>query len=64
MPELEKFFHYRNLDVSSVKEIARRWKPEVLAGVSKNGKHIAMDDIKDSVAELSHYRDVFFKLDT
>jgi oligoribonuclease len=62
MPELEKYFHYRNLDVSSVKEIARRWKPEVLNGVSKNGKHIAMDDIKDSVAELGHYRATFFNL--
>ena len=62
MPKLEKFFHYRNLDVSSVKEIASRWRPEILPGISKNGKHIAMDDVKDSVAELSYYREVFFNL--
>ena len=62
MPELEAFFHYRNLDVSTVKELARRWKPEVLAGVKKSGAHLAMDDIKDSVAELAHYRANFFKL--
>lgn len=62
MPELEKFFHYRNLDVSSVKELARRWKPEVLEGLKKNGTHLAMDDIRDSVNELKHYRERFFDL--
>lgn len=62
MPKLENYFHYRNLDVSTIKELARRWKPEVLAGVKKSGAHLAMDDIKDSVAELKHYRDVFFKM--
>lgn len=62
MPELEAFFHYRNLDVSSVKEIARRWRPELLKGFSKQGSHLAMDDIKDSIAELSYYRDVFFNM--
>ncbi|MCW9053191.1 MAG: oligoribonuclease [Motiliproteus sp.] len=61
MPELEKFFHYRNLDVSTVKELARRWSPEVLAGVKKSGAHLAMDDIRDSVNELQHYREHFFK---
>lgn len=61
MPELEAYFHYRNLDVSSVKELARRWRPEVLAGVSKNSSHLALDDIRDSIAELKHYRAVFFK---
>ncbi|MBL4820116.1 MAG: oligoribonuclease [Gammaproteobacteria bacterium] len=61
MPGLEKFFHYRNLDVSSVKEIAKRWKPEILAGISKQSKHIAMDDIKDSVEELRYYREHFFQ---
>jgi len=61
MPELERYFHYRNLDVSSVKELARRWRPEVLAGVKKSGAHLAMDDIRDSIAELKHYRATFFK---
>ena len=60
MPGLEKFFHYRNLDVSSVKEIAKRWRPELLKGFKKQGSHLAMDDIKDSIAELSYYREVFF----
>jgi len=62
MPKLEAFFHYRNLDVSSVKELARRWRPDVLAGVKKSGSHLAMDDIRDSIAELQHYRETFFKL--
>ena len=62
MPKLENYFHYRNLDVSTIKELARRWKPEVLAGVKKSGAHLAMDDIKDSILELKHYRDVFFKM--
>ena len=59
MPALEEFFHYRNLDVSSVKELVRRWKPEILEGFVKNGTHIAMDDIKDSIAELIYYREHF-----
>ncbi|MDP1520370.1 oligoribonuclease [Porticoccus litoralis] len=63
MPELEAFFHYRNLDVSSVKEIIRRWRPELLKGVSKQGAHLAMDDIKDSINELKYYRDVFFVME-
>jgi len=63
MPALEAFFHYRNLDVSSVKELARRWRPDVLAGVKKSGSHLAMDDIRDSIAELQHYRETFFRLD-
>jgi oligoribonuclease len=63
MPELEAFFHYRNLDVSSVKEIARRWRPELLKGFKKQASHLAMDDIKDSIAELSYYRDSFFMMD-
>ena len=61
MPELESFFHYRNLDVSSVKELVRRWKPELLEGLVKQGAHQAMDDIKDSIAELKYYRVHFFK---
>lgn len=61
MPMLERYFHYRNLDVSTVKELARRWAPEVLAGVKKSGAHLALDDIKDSIGELRHYRQTFFK---
>lgn len=56
MPELEEYFHYRNLDVSSLKELAARWAPQALEGFSKQGSHLAMDDILDSIAELKHYR--------
>ncbi|WP_415894498.1 oligoribonuclease [Neptuniibacter sp. PT8_73] len=63
MPELEAFFHYRNLDVSSLKELAKRWKPEVAKGVVKKGSHLALDDIKDSIEELKYYREHFIKLD-
>jgi oligoribonuclease len=56
MPELERFFHYRNLDVSSLKELARRWAPDVLAGFTKKSAHLALDDIRDSIAELRYYR--------
>ncbi len=62
MPELEQFFHYRNLDVSSIKELASRWAPDVAKGVVKQGKHLALDDIRDSINELAHYRDNFLKL--
>ncbi|MDO6515099.1 MULTISPECIES: oligoribonuclease [unclassified Neptuniibacter] len=62
MPELEAFFHYRNLDVSSLKELAKRWKPEVAAGVVKKGSHLALDDIRDSIDELKYYREHFIKL--
>ena len=61
MPELESYFHYRNLDVSTIKELARRWKPELLNNFTKQGSHLAMDDIRDSIAELQHYRATFFK---
>lgn len=61
MPTLEDFFHYRNLDVSSVKELARRWKPTILDGLKKQGAHQALEDIKDSVAELQYYREHFIK---
>lgn len=57
MPELEDYFHYRNLDVSTLKELAARWKPEVLEGLQKSGKHLALDDIRDSIEELKYYRD-------
>ena len=59
MPALEKFFHYRNLDVSTLKELARRWAPHVLAGVSKNTTHQAQDDVRESIQELRHYRATF-----
>ncbi len=59
MPELEAWFHYRNLDVSTVKELARRWKPEILHGFSKTGTHRALADIRESVAELQYYRRQF-----
>lgn len=62
MAELEEFFHYRNLDVSTIKELARRWRPDVLDGVKKKGSHLALDDIRDSIEELRHYREHFFKL--
>lgn len=61
MPTLEEYFHYRNVDVSTVKELARRWAPEVLAGVKKRGTHQALDDIRESIEELRHYRKHFFK---
>ena len=56
MPALERHFHYRNLDVSTVKELARRWSPEVLAGVRKASAHTALSDVRDSIEELRHYR--------
>lgn len=58
MPELEKFFHYRNLDVSTLKELALRWKPEILDGLKKKSSHLAMEDIKDSIEELRYYKSV------
>ena len=59
MPELEDYFHYRNLDVSTLKELARRWAPAVYNGFKKDSSHLALDDIKDSIAELQHYREHF-----
>lgn len=56
MPALEAYFHYRNLDVSTLKELARRWAPTVLEGFRKTGSHTALSDIRESVAELAHYR--------
>lgn len=56
MPRLEKYFHYRNLDVSTLKELARRWAPAVLEGVRKQSAHTALSDVHDSIAELRHYR--------
>ncbi len=62
MPMLEAYFHYRNLDVSSLKELAVRWNPEVLEGFTKQGTHLAMDDIHDSINELRHYRKVMMSI--
>ncbi len=56
MPELEAWFHYRNLDVSTLKELALRWKPEILCGLNKHSSHKAIEDIRESVAELQYYR--------
>lgn len=56
MPELERYFHYRNLDVSTIKELAKRWAPDVAAGLVKQGAHLALSDIRESVAELRYYR--------
>jgi oligoribonuclease len=60
MPELEAFFHYRNVDVSSVKELLKRWSPELLEGYKKQGGHRAMADVLDSIQELKYYKDKFF----
>lgn len=62
MPDLEKHFHYRNLDVSTLKELCMRWAPGVAAGFSKDSRHLALDDILDSIAELKYYRDTFLRL--
>lgn len=56
MPKLESYFHYRNLDVSTLKELAKRWKPEIIQGFNKQGKHEALADIYDSIEELKYYR--------
>jgi oligoribonuclease len=61
MPELERFFHYRNLDVSTLKELARRWAPEVAAGFHKQSSHLALQDIRDSIEELRYYREHLFR---
>jgi oligoribonuclease len=61
MPELEVFFHYRNLDVSTLKELVRRWRPDLEGGFSKKGTHLAMDDVHDSIAELAYYRKFFIQ---
>lgn len=63
MPSLENYFHYRMIDVSTVKELARNWMPSVLAKVEKQSAHLAVNDIIDSIEELQHYRKHFFKLE-
>jgi len=60
MPTLEKFFHYRNLDVSTLKELARRWAPGIIPGFSKQGEHKALADIQESIRELEYYRRQLF----
>lgn len=62
MPKLEAFFHYRNLDVSTLKELSRRWKPEVYASFKKAQKHTALADVHESIDELAHYREHLLKL--
>ena len=63
MPGLEAYFHYRHVDVSTVKELAKRWSPEKVDGFAKSGEHLALSDIYDSIEELRFYREHFFKLD-
>ncbi len=63
MPKLEAWVHYRNLDVSVLKELAKRWRPEVLDGFEKKNTHKALDDIRESIEELRHYREVFLNMD-
>ena len=63
MPDLERYFHYRNLDVSSLKILAQRWRPDVAAGLRKRAIHLALEDIRDSIDELRYYREHFLNLD-
>jgi oligoribonuclease len=62
MPGLERHFHYRNLDVSTLKELCQRWAPGIARGFSKDSRHLALDDIRDSVAELKYYREHFLRI--
>ncbi len=62
MPELEQYFHYRNLDVSTIKELVKRWKPDIAKGFQKSSEHLAMQDIRDSIAELKFYRENIFSI--
>ncbi|WP_370581193.1 oligoribonuclease [Snodgrassella alvi] len=62
MPRLEAYFHYRNLDVSTLKELARRWNPAIVKGISKKGAHQALDDIKESIEEMAYYREHFLTI--
>ena len=63
MPKLEAFFHYRNLDVSTLKELARRWRPEVYSAFKKQQKHTALAEVHESIDELVHYREHFLKME-
>jgi oligoribonuclease len=62
MPQLEAYFHYRNLDVSTLKELAKRWRPALMSGFTKHGKHEALADIYESIEELKYYREHFIRL--
>ena len=62
MPALERYFHYRNLDVSTLKELAKRWAPSIASGFTKQGAHLALDDIRESIAELRYYREHIMKI--
>ena len=62
MPQLEAYFHYRHIDVRTLKELARRWKPEIMSEFKKVSKHLALDDIKDSIEELAFYRSTFLQI--
>jgi oligoribonuclease len=62
MPELEAFFHYRNLDVSTLKILMQRWRPELESGITKTGAHLALDDIRESIDEMRYYREHFLRL--
>lgn len=64
MPTLERFFHYRNLDVSTLKELCQRWSPDLAKGFTKESTHLALNDIRDSIAELRYYRDHFLRVPT
>ncbi|MFT4924308.1 MAG: oligoribonuclease [Phenylobacterium sp.] len=63
MPKLEEFFHYRNVDVSTIKELARRWRPDLIQKMKKVGVHLTLEDIRESIQELQLYKDEFFILD-
>lgn len=63
MPKMEAYFHYRNLDVSTFKELAKRWKPGIMDGIKKENKHTALSDILESIEELKYYREHFIRLD-
>lgn len=63
MPELEAYFHYRNLDVSTLKELCRRWRPDLMKGVPKEGRHEALADVHESIGELRYYREHFLRVD-
>lgn len=64
MPKLESYFHYRHVDVSTIKELTRRWAPEIFKGVEKQSSHVALEDIRESINELKYYRDTVFQLPT
>jgi oligoribonuclease len=62
LPKLDDFLHYRSIDVSTIKELARRWRPEIYAGFQKSGQHQALEDVRESIEELKFYRKLFFRM--